>query len=437
MRGMGSTLPIFSIITPTHNTKYLAEAYASLQAQTYTQWEWVVVCNGPEAAAVRTQVVALVNEDPRVKLWTAPESEIPVGTIGALKRFGFMRGIGAFLVEFDHDDLLVPHALQALADAAEAEPDAGFFFSDFVDFEGQTYGNNLSAWIASGWRFRFAVEDTLDATVIDVGEVVPCMFPPSAASLSRILWAPNHVRVWRTETYHALDGHDAALSVCDDHELLIRTYLETRMHHIPQVLYKYRVHAANTWTPRAAEIAKLSADIGARHIESLVLREASLTGLPAIDLGASKSPRLGWVSCDIRDDAAIVHDLRVTPWPWADNSVQAFRANDLLEHLPDKQATMKEIWRCLAPGGWLLAETPSTDGRGAFMDPTHVSYWNEPAFWYWIRDEQAHFIDNTDMRFQVSELGTYFPGDWHKTHNISYVRARLWKPGKAFPRATI
>ncbi len=26
--------------------------------------------------------------------------------------------------------------------------------------------------------------------------------------------------------------------------------------------------------------------------------------------------------------------------------------------------------------GWFLSQTPSTDGRGAFQDPTHVSMWN-------------------------------------------------------------
>ena len=44
---------------------------------------------------------------------------------------------------------------------------------------------------------------------------------------------------------------------------------------------------------------------------------------------------------------------------------------------------MNAIYRALVPGGWVLAATPSTDGRGAFQDPTHCSFWNVPnSFWY-------------------------------------------------------
>lgn len=44
---MPTPAPFFSIITPTHNVQFLAEAYASLLAQTDAPaWEWVILCNG-------------------------------------------------------------------------------------------------------------------------------------------------------------------------------------------------------------------------------------------------------------------------------------------------------------------------------------------------------------------------------------------------------
>jgi hypothetical protein len=30
---------------------------------------------------------------------------------------------------------------------------------------------------------------------------------------------------------------------------------------------------------------------------------------------------------------------------------------------------------------------PSTDGRGAFQDPTHVSFWNINSFYYYQKDD--------------------------------------------------
>ena len=112
-------------------------------------------------------------------------------------------------------------------------------------------------------------------------------------------------------------------------------------------------------------------------------------------------------------------------WPWADNSVLAFRAQDFIEHLPDKMHTMREMHRCLVPGGWALIDVPSTDGRGAFCDPTHVSYWNEISFWYFTRPEKAKFILNTDCRWMESRLFTFFPSKWNEETKVPYVKAEL------------
>ena len=100
-----------------------------------------------------------------------------------------------------------------------------------------------------------------------------------------------------------------------------------------------------------------------------MLRECELLGVPAIELGGGIDPRAGWKACDI-EGAPITADLR-EKWPFEDGSVGAFRASDLLEHLPDKMHTMSEIHRCLRPGGWLISMTPSSEGWGADADPTH------------------------------------------------------------------
>jgi hypothetical protein len=69
--------------------------------------------------------------------------------------------------------------------------------------------------------------------------------------------------------------------------------------------------------------------------------------------------------------------------PWPDNSVDEIRAWDVLEHLPDKVHTMNEIWRVLRHGGIADLVVPTTEGSGAFQDPTHVSFWNRRSFFYY------------------------------------------------------
>ena len=78
------------------------------------------------------------------------------------------------------------------------------------------------------------------------------------------------------------------------------------------------------------------------------------------------------------------------PWPWPDNSVSEIRAWDILEHLPDKIFTMNEIHRVLEPDGLVDIQVPTTDGRGAWQDPNHLSYWNVNSFYY-VTHGNAHF----------------------------------------------
>lgn len=100
-----------------------------------------------------------------------------------------------------------------------------------------------------------------------------------------------------------------------------------------------------------------------------------------LNLGCSDDLRPGFVNVDIAPPSDQRADLRQA-WPWPDSSVDEIRAHDIIEHLPDKIHTMNEAWRVLKPGGVLDIEVPTTDGRGAFQDPTHVSFWNRNGFFY-------------------------------------------------------
>ena len=43
---MSTPTPKVSVFTPSHDTRYLPEAYRSLQEQSYPDWEWIVLLNG-------------------------------------------------------------------------------------------------------------------------------------------------------------------------------------------------------------------------------------------------------------------------------------------------------------------------------------------------------------------------------------------------------
>jgi SAM-dependent methyltransferase len=89
-----------------------------------------------------------------------------------------------------------------------------------------------------------------------------------------------------------------------------------------------------------------------------------------------------WINVDIVPPCDQLADLNER-WPWADSSVDYIVALDIFEHLHSPIHSMNEAWRVLVPGGKIDIMVPTTDGRGAWQDPTHVSFWNHNSFMYY------------------------------------------------------
>jgi hypothetical protein len=129
-------------------------------------------------------------------------------------------------------------------------------------------------------------------------------FPLDARSLAEIFYAPDHVRVWRTETYRALGGHDATLAVCDDFDLICRTYLSgAKFAYIADCLYLYRIRGdgGNTWIKRNAEIQKTQAAVSRKYVRGLTVEWCRREGLPLYDLATRASTcckaSMRWPGC--------------------------------------------------------------------------------------------------------------------------------------------
>jgi len=391
----------FSIVSPSHkNTPYLQELYESLVAQTYENWEWILWLNGKFD---RKKLSAEIENDKRVKIYHCKEKN---PNVGFHKNKAFDLGTGNILVEVDHDDMLTPDCLEELNKAYQ-DQEIGFVYSDtaiydddFVPYlpeHGWTHytyefrGKNL--YVMNSWR-------------------------PSSQSLSFIWYSPDHVRSWRKSVYQSIGGHNVELSICDDHELMLRTYLNTKMYHIQKPLYIYRVYGDNTYLERNDQIQSKTVDLYYEYGYQLAEKDAEDRGLMKVDIGGGLYPRSGYVTID-QEGADITCDLN-DGIPLPDNSVGVLNASHVLEHLRDPIKSMREIHRVLAHGGWAMIEVPSTDGRGAFQDPTHVSFWNEHSFWYYTNKNKADFIRNYDIRFQTYRLNT-----WDMAPHIPVVTAWL------------
>lgn len=109
-----------------------------------------------------------------------------------------------------------------------------------------------------------------------------------------------------------------------------------------------------------------------------------------LNLGSGYRPREGFINIDNRAECSPDLLCDVTAGlPFSDNSVDYIIATDFLEHIPlgAVVGVIEDLYRVLKPGGTLEHLTPSTDGRGAWCDPTHVSFWNAASWLYYTDDE--------------------------------------------------
>lgn len=405
---------MMSLVTPTHvYNNYLDELYESILSQTYTNWEWVILLNGNFNV---DQVPQKIASDKRVKIHSDFTGN---SKIGYLKNVAFSKAVGDILIEMDYDDLLTPDCLEELNIAFQQE-EVGFVFSDDAILMMQ--GKFIPYNPLYGWTYRMFKWQ---------GQELYSMthYPASSHALSYIYYAPDHVRAWRKEVYQKIGGHDVQLSVCDDQDLLIRTYLVTKFFKVDKILYIYRKTGVNTVVTRNAEIQSGTRALFKKYSRTLAMHDCEQNGLLKIDLAPKAKTTPGYKSIeDFFQPPNYILDGKL---PLPDNSVGILNASHILQKAKDKNLMMSEIHRVLAHGGWAFIEVPSTDGRGAFQDPTHVSYWNENSFLYYTEKKYADFIDNNHIKFSSFLLETI---NWDREVKVvNTVLCAIKENGERFP----
>jgi len=219
---------LFSIFTCTFNTSkaMLMRLYDSLCRQTYKNWNWWILDDSTYAGSVCDYIEKL--KDPRI---IVVKNITNHGNIGFNKHLIASACDGDYLVEVDHDDELTYNCLEELKRAFDTYVDADFVYSHaFEEMDGlpMVYDEGLFAL----GQAKYAKHWINDA-VFNIPETADV----NALTLRHIVGLPNHVRCWKKEFYHKIGGHNPELSVMDDMDLLIRTFLNGKMCKVPEVLY--------------------------------------------------------------------------------------------------------------------------------------------------------------------------------------------------------
>ena len=101
--------PLISILTPFKNTnEFLHECLVSIQNQTYTNWELLIIDDGSTDNSFQI-VHEFAKVDKRIKLFKNPGE----GIIEAL-RFAFEKSSGTYITRMDSDDIMALNKLEIL-----------------------------------------------------------------------------------------------------------------------------------------------------------------------------------------------------------------------------------------------------------------------------------------------------------------------------------
>ena len=200
--------PLISVLTPVYETDpdHLTACLASVGAQTYRNWEHVLVDDGSADRRVGEVLSSAVRRNSRIKVLShATNRGIVAASTTALEA-----ARGEYVVMLDHDDVLAPNALGRLVDALRDNPEASFAYSD----------NDV---LRHDGRLAdpFYKPDFSPERLRNHNYVLHCVMAP----IGRVREAGGF-----------RSGFDGA----QDHDLLLRLSEQAAAIHVPEVLYHWR-----------------------------------------------------------------------------------------------------------------------------------------------------------------------------------------------------
>lgn len=103
-----------------------------------------------------------------------------------------------------------------------------------------------------------------------------------------------------------------------------------------------------------------------------------------LDFGCGKNKAAGFHGVDsiAFDGVDTVLDVRKTPWPWEDSSVDEVHTSHFVEHLTgtERVAFFNELYRVMKKGAQARVITPHWSNACSYGDPTHQ--WPPMSEWY-------------------------------------------------------
>lgn len=209
--------PLISIVVPTYNTSpvFFDEMLKSVKRQTYANWELVFVDDASPEGTVRELIQEAASDDERISYKFLKKNHHIAGATNK----GFAIAKGEYVSLLDHDDILHPSALYEIVKALNENRNLKFIYTD-EDKIDERY-RHIDPFIKPDWNQEF-------------------------------LYSVNYITHFTTIHKSVIDkigGERKEYNGAQDWDLFLRATRSINsedIHHIPKILYSWRVHNAST-----------------------------------------------------------------------------------------------------------------------------------------------------------------------------------------------
>jgi GT2 family glycosyltransferase len=258
--------PLVSVLCPVFRpdpAAFLA-AVDSVRAQTYLNWELILVDDASEDSRLSEIIASLVEDDARIRVMEQAEN----GGISAATNRALAAARGEVSVFFDHDDTLDTSALEVM----------------------------LRARSATGARVLYSDEDKISPA----GAVCEPNFKPDYNY--RLLLEQSyicHLVMVETALARQIGGLDTRFDGAQDHDFMLRLselLVPEQIHHVAEMLYHWRISDKSTAANGEAKpyaalagAAAVAAHLRRREITAKVAGRGGL-GCYRTDFGAAGDP---------------------------------------------------------------------------------------------------------------------------------------------------
>lgn len=233
---------LFSLIVPLYKTPepLFRDMLSSVLAQSYENWELILVNASPEEERLSQLVGKAAADDSRVRVVTLEKNE----GISLNTNAGIAAAHGDFIGFLDHDDVIEPNLLYEYAKAIHEEPDTDLLYCD---------------------------EDKL----MPDGQLARAYFKPELdIDLLRSNNYICHLLCIRASLLATLEPNTPEFDGAQDHNLTLQAVEHARrVTHVPQVLYHWRVCETSSAADPSSKLWAQDAGIKAvsRHLSRLGL----------------------------------------------------------------------------------------------------------------------------------------------------------------------